>query len=137
MRAVGERAQGSHLSLGPSGDLWGAPSTSFFLQPMSEQAQQKLPPLALLKLGSQVQSGGAGKSKWVQREEGQSAGVAGWGRGDAVTGLMFRASEGIGWERPQMTLPLPSDLGPGLAALWHQECEGDTESEAAPLTFHL
>lgn len=32
-----------------------------FLQPVSEQAQQKLPPPALFKLDNQVQSGGAGE----------------------------------------------------------------------------
>lgn len=34
-----------------------------------------------------------------------------------------------------MTLPLPSDLGQGLAALQHQDSEGDRKSEAAPLTL--
>lgn len=41
-----------------------SPSASSFLQLMDGQAQQKLPPLSLLKLDNQVQSGGAGQ-EWA------------------------------------------------------------------------
>lgn len=41
-----------------------SPSASSFLQLMGGQAQEKLPPLSLLKLGNQVQPGGAGE-EWA------------------------------------------------------------------------
>lgn len=95
---------------------------------MNEQAQQKLPPLALLKLSNQVQSGGAGEEYVGPGEEDQSAGAREWGRGDTV---MFRGSEG----KPQhdSSSPLRSGTRPGC--LQHQDSEEDRESEAAPLTL--
>lgn len=88
---------------------------------MSEQAQQKLPPLALLKLSNQVQSGGPGK-------EGQSTGAREWGRGDMV---MFRGSEG----KPQHDSSSPLRSGTRPCCLQHQDSDEDRESEAAPLTL--
>lgn len=48
---------------------------------MSEQAQQKLPPLALLKLGKQVQSGGPGGGGPISRSKGMGEGRRGHGTG--------------------------------------------------------
>lgn len=58
-----EGPEGPHLWLVQGGGTCGkghAPFASSVLQLMSGQTQEKLPPLTLLKLGNQVQPGGAG-----------------------------------------------------------------------------
>lgn len=92
---------------GPIGRVFSSSSFSF-LQPVSEQAQQKLPPPALFKLDNQVQSGGA-EEEWVGPEG--RGGPGRWKQGNGggetiVMGLMFRGSEGMGKEGLQRDSPL-------------------------------
>ena len=79
-----EGPRGTRLWLVQGGETCGkgcSPSASSFLQLMSGQTQQKLPLLSLLKLGNQVQPGGAGE-EWVGPEGGgPSAGARKWGEG--------------------------------------------------------
>lgn len=105
-----------------------SPSASSFLQSINGQAQEKLSPLALLKLGNQVQPGGAGE-EWAGPEgEGPISRGEETGRcGCEAEPQEFRGQKGEGRKDPLVTLPLPPGLGGGPAIIRHRVSEGDIQ----------